>query len=414
MPVVLSVIIPSRNGSKYLDSLIELCSKSNSPEVEFVVVDNSDIPYKMPSNSDQRMKLIRDGKIRSMSDNWDFGASVAIGDWKCFIGDDDGLLPGEFDCFVEGLKSTKADVVVGGFSHFFWPGSSDYVSKSDLEFGRVTTWIDRYPKRASRRLTGNPLKDFENIRFPMPYARGVFHKNLEFKIRAQNAGRLFSASSPDLNLGAALQLNSAQLEISDCSPFIVGTSPKSNGLAFLTNSSSALSKDFSSKNSHPWLPELGTTQPPLSYLSYLEPLVQASKSKTGLTDLPDPFAIIAKSLFTSTKRQPLEEVLRTIYPSLKWYVALISLFSSIVSPMVRGLGLARFALRRLMLSQSTLVVASGESLLSIVEAAELIEELRQGRNGPSLCRAQVNQRVFKLFKRATTKSLENPQRSSAE
>ena len=379
MSVILSVIIPTRNGSKYLDHLLALCSKTASPKVEFLVVDNSDLPYENDTVNDARIKILRDGNIRSMADNWDYGASKALGAWKCFLGDDDGILPRDFDSFVDELAVLDADVAIAGFSHYFWPGSVDFVSKARRPFGRVTTWIDGKTQKSPRQLSGNPIKDFDSIWFPLPYARSAFHETLEQVIRSQNQGHLFSATSPDFNLGAALQINATRLEFVNLCPFIVGTSSKSNGVAFLKDPQGELALDFSRKNSHPWLAELGREQPPLSYLSYLEPVLQAIRSKTGSLPLPKPTYVILRTLFTDFERKKvLVEALVTIYPNLRKFVYIVALLRIPFLPLVKIGKFFIFGLRRVLTLRAKFKSAEAEGLDNIFQASERIGELRGG------------------------------------
>jgi glycosyltransferase involved in cell wall biosynthesis len=381
MRPTLSVIIPTRNGERYLQPLLELCHISNSVDVEFLVIDNSDSPIQLSLPADDRIKIVRDGKLRSMTDNWDHGAKLASGKWKTFLGDDDGILPEEFDIFVENLRASDADVVVANFSHFFWPGAQDFVKSLTLQSGVITSWVGGLPSAGLRALTGNPEDDFEHPHYPIPYARAAFNEEIEDVIRQLNGGQLFCATSPDINLGAALQLSARKVVVDTAAAFIVGTSPKSNGLAHFRKPKSELAKDFKNLNSHSWLPELGDSQPPLSYLSYLEPIAQAKKAKFGTPDLPKPVTIISKSLQNQGNSAEIRKILLRLYPNLAFTVRALSIVFGILAPFTTRCKFAIYLFRRLVFGRARFERVSSPMISDTLVAAKLLATVRFRNEG---------------------------------
>jgi glycosyltransferase involved in cell wall biosynthesis len=107
----LSILIPTRNRTKFLNSIVKFILKSNRDNFELIVCDASDTHFLCQNVlneflSDKRVKLIDnstafDGKIKSMNDNWATALENATGEWIVIIGDDDLCDPDLIDFLVD-------------------------------------------------------------------------------------------------------------------------------------------------------------------------------------------------------------------------------------------------------------------------------------------------------------------------
>lgn len=119
-----SVVIPTRNREETLRATIESCLRQNYEDFELVVVDNASTPETrevVESFQDHRLRYIRRNEPLAMTHNWNLALAETRGDWVCFLGDDDGLVPGalqelEIVTSRTGLRALRWD-----FAIYTWP-----------------------------------------------------------------------------------------------------------------------------------------------------------------------------------------------------------------------------------------------------------------------------------------------------
>ena len=92
-----SIVIPTRNRAETLGPAIETCLSQDFEDFELLIVDNassSATKELVESITDSRLKYIRRDEPLAMTHNWNSALSETSGKWICFIGYDDGLMPG--------------------------------------------------------------------------------------------------------------------------------------------------------------------------------------------------------------------------------------------------------------------------------------------------------------------------------
>jgi len=367
--VVLSVIIPTRNRENMLQSLLATCHQSSSASVEFIIVDNSDKPVvtNLPE-VDKRFQIVRSESRLSMTSNWTFGLAQASGAWRVFIGDDDGVIPGELDRLIGFLDEDAADsdVVVTRFAHFSWPSMPN-------EPGRVSIWLEHRNNLRWTGLSGDSYRDFSSTYFSLPYARAVFSSDIEKRIREAQGGQLFTATSPDINLGAALEIEATKKTIlSGITPFIVGTSSSSNGTQ---GPGDPTKQDFISLNSTPWLPELGHESLATNYMSYLEPIAQARKARGLKLNLPGRYSIIWNSLLSTKFRNEISKHLIIVFPRNAFLIRFLSFFSRPVGLLNQTVKIGVWALARVALNREKYTSFNSKELFDSDAAAKKLQEV---------------------------------------
>lgn len=367
--VVLSVIIPTRNREDMLQSLLATCRQLSSESVEFIIVDNSDKPVvnNLPE-VDKRFKIVRSESRLSMTSNWTFGIAQASGAWRVFIGDDDGVIPGELDRLVSFLEEDAADsdVVVTRFAHFSWPSMPN-------DPGRVSIWLEHRNHLRWTGLSGDSYRDFGNTYFSLPYARAVFSTDIEQRIRKAQGGQLFTATSPDINLGAALEIEATKkIILSGITPFIVGTSSSSNGAQ---GPEDPTKQDFMSLNSTPWLPELGHESLATNFMSYLEPIAQARKARGLDLNLPGRYSIIWNSLLSTKFRNEICKHLISVFPRNAFLIKLLSSFSGPSGHLNETVKIGAWALARVILNREKYTSFSSTELFDSDAAAKKLQEV---------------------------------------
>lgn len=123
--MLLSIVIPSKNNSKYLRSAVNgfiAIADILTSEVELVIADNSDCP-------DQTISSIRHEQVfyhwsgleMDILANFDSGVKMARGEYVTIIGDDDFILP-KIVYVARELKHRSIDSAMAELSTYYWPG----------------------------------------------------------------------------------------------------------------------------------------------------------------------------------------------------------------------------------------------------------------------------------------------------
>ena len=95
-----SILIPTRNGIKYLPFCIKSILSQDYINFELIVSDNhsTDGTWQyLKSIHDNRVKIIKPVHSLSMTDHFEWLLSHAGGEWIILLGDDDGLQPYFFE-----------------------------------------------------------------------------------------------------------------------------------------------------------------------------------------------------------------------------------------------------------------------------------------------------------------------------
>ncbi|HEX6547444.1 MAG TPA: glycosyltransferase family A protein [Candidatus Dormibacteraeota bacterium] len=144
-PPRFSVLLPTRNGGRFLRDCIASVLGQDDPDFELVVADNAntdDTPAVLAEFAgDPRLRVIRHPTVLSVTENWSSTLHASRGDYLVMIGDDDCLLPGYFATLRDTLARYQEPeaVVYNGFSYVF-PGSigdhGSYFSDPHFRFDR--------------------------------------------------------------------------------------------------------------------------------------------------------------------------------------------------------------------------------------------------------------------------------------
>lgn len=142
--MILSIIIPTKNRYTTLFSVVEMIlSFDLNDDIEIVIQDNTDDNKEALDFIAQRvkysnLKYFHSSENLSVIGNSDKAVLNSTGEYVCFIGDDDGVMPNIVKVVkwmkengFKGLKSVKP--------HYYWPGQrADYFNKESsgvLTFG---------------------------------------------------------------------------------------------------------------------------------------------------------------------------------------------------------------------------------------------------------------------------------------
>ena len=96
-----SVLLPTRNGEKYLKTCIQSILDQTYDDMELIVFDNANTDGSAliieSLAKDKRLKHYKTQAVVSVTENWNNALNKSSGDYVLMIGDDDYLLPGFFE-----------------------------------------------------------------------------------------------------------------------------------------------------------------------------------------------------------------------------------------------------------------------------------------------------------------------------
>lgn len=126
----LSVLLPTRNGGRYLADCIASVLATELEDLELVVSDNAsddDTQEVLAAFAgDPRLRIVRQPEPISVTDNWTAALEASSGDYVLLLGDDDCLLPGAVDHLVAAHAEWGAPEVLSFEAYgFAFPGALD-------------------------------------------------------------------------------------------------------------------------------------------------------------------------------------------------------------------------------------------------------------------------------------------------
>lgn len=126
---LLSIIIPTKDRYKYLKQLICLIDSFKLERLELVLQDNtrdnSEIVDFLNDKERTFLKYFHIKESMPISNNVDLAIENSTGEYVCFIGDDDGILPNIVEC-VEWMKKNEIEALRPAVAIFNWPDYIDW------------------------------------------------------------------------------------------------------------------------------------------------------------------------------------------------------------------------------------------------------------------------------------------------
>ena len=243
-----SVLLPTRNGEKYLKTCIQSILDQSYDDMELIVFDNantdgSGLIIESFSNDD-RMKHYKSQTVVSVTENWNNALNKSSGDYVLMIGDDDYLLPGFFkklELIIE--RNNEPDgITFNGYS-FVYPGvikdsKTSFYSDPHFEYEE---YLDR-----ERLLPSYFLKSIVESMFsfrPRVPLNALPHL-WSRKVINRLEGDLFRAPYPDHFALNSLLLKAKSWVFSPEKLYIVGVTPKSYGTLVFDSQEQEKAKNY--------------------------------------------------------------------------------------------------------------------------------------------------------------------------
>lgn len=228
---ILSIVVPTKNRHRYLETLVQSLLRMQSRDFEIVVHDNSEDNAEYVrlcgTISDPRLKYFSDPTPMAITENCEKAIDHARGDFVCMIGDDDGVTESIVD-LARWLKSQILDAAIAPVAIYFWPGVGGALdansSQGLLRLPRYSGAIDIVEE--SRAL--DFVLNSGGIRIgdlPSVYQAVVSRRALDaLKLRA---GTYFPGPSPDMASAVGLSAVMSKFARVDLPVVISGSCPVS-------------------------------------------------------------------------------------------------------------------------------------------------------------------------------------------
>lgn len=266
----ITIIIPTRNGGKYLPYAVESVLNQKYENLELIISINhsKDNTYEyVKTINDNRVKIVTPSEDLNMTAHYEFALTHATGDWVMILGDDDGIMPYFFELIpylTDYAEKHNLNAINSTRVYFFWKGCEElYPIHKVLFEAKPITKI----KKTKDDLFKCLINYKKYVETPQMYTTCLFSQKFIKKIKSKQNGLFYNSYPPDSN-GAAIYM-SAEEEYLQCEIPLgwVGTSPKSFGassaLAIKTNNIKEiqrikkLDEDETKNKNYPWNPLAG-------------------------------------------------------------------------------------------------------------------------------------------------------------
>ncbi|KNC94552.1 glycosyltransferase family 2 protein [Trabulsiella odontotermitis] len=228
----LSILIPTKNRSEYLDDILSSILKWERKDFEIIIQDNSD------SNktrnvvekylTDNRVKYYFSSEELSVIDNFEYAVNNSSGNIITAVGDDDGLLPAVMD-ISDWMLENAADAVLTDKADYVWP---DLISKYNSGYNNSKLRLKKKICVEYKKI--DPIEELRKVcnhggttmgLLPRIYY-GLVKKDCLCKVQSLT-GQFFPGPSPDMANAISLSLIVNNFYYLQYPAFIAGSSSKS-------------------------------------------------------------------------------------------------------------------------------------------------------------------------------------------
>lgn len=225
-----SVVIPTRNGAKYLPYAINSVLESPRDDIELIVSNNfskDDTSELLSKISDSRLKVISPPLSLPMAGHYEFAISYATGEWITILGDDDAVMPYIFESLDDYIEQyPNIDIISSVRAYYFWENCEDLYGDSVVSYSSHKKSQVRSTKRDLFAALAGLRSCFD---MPQIYTTSVVKKSLYKEIKARSGGSFYHSIIPDMYSVTALCLSREKYLRVEEPLFWVGTSAKSMG-----------------------------------------------------------------------------------------------------------------------------------------------------------------------------------------
>ncbi len=232
--MLLSIVIPTKDRYATLFQVVDTILDFQDKEIEIVIQDNSAenedaLSFMKKRSVFDNLKYFYESNPLSVIENSNRAVLNSSGDFICFIGDDDGVMPYIVDV-VRWMKRNNVSVVKGNKPIYYWPNQrSNYFDKNANGKLRILPLDYRIEsKNSSEALKSTLAIGGTDIRFLPCLYHGIVSRQKLDLIYTQT-GSFFPGPSPDMANSVALMKVTETFHYLDFPIAITGKSVFSTG-----------------------------------------------------------------------------------------------------------------------------------------------------------------------------------------
>lgn len=229
-----SIIIPARNGVKYLPACVNTIIDQKYADYELIISDDhSDDGSKdyLASLNHPNVRVFEPPKSLSMAEHWEWALSQASGEWLIFVGQDDGLQSYFFELaniLTDTANRIGLRTIMSQRAYFFWKGCEFIYGDTAVRYNALPLMKILDSRIECAKVFFGIQSYFE---LPEMYTTSLFNRSILDEAKEKQNGKVFTAHPQDANLAAI----ACSLDKKFLKSFIplgwVGSSPKSAGMA---------------------------------------------------------------------------------------------------------------------------------------------------------------------------------------
>ena len=228
---LLSIVVPTKDRYTYLIKLIELIKGFNNSEIEVILQDNTRdndfILNYLDKDIYTNLKYFHIKEQISVSDNSTNAILNSTGEFVCFIGDDDGVLPSIVDV-VHYMKDNKVDALLSMPVIYNWPDYTDtsiYKTSASILYKKGCGEYKLLScKDEINKCINSGIRDL--CMLPRVY-QGIVSRTLLNQVY-ERTGTFFPGASPDMANAIALALLNPKVVYYDA-PLVISGQCKTVG-----------------------------------------------------------------------------------------------------------------------------------------------------------------------------------------
>lgn len=224
-----SIVIPVNNVINYLPSTIESIVSQDYADYELIISDDNSTDGTaeyIDSLNHPNIKVLHTISRLTMAEHFNWALSHAIGEWRMFVGGDDGLQPYFFklaDRLTEIATKKNIRAIASRRAYFFWNGCQPVYGDVAVSYSATVKYQVKSSKKEMYRCLYSK-NDYFNL--PQMYTTSLFHSSLIDKVRRMQNGKFLTYGISDANMAAISVTMEKKYLYSELPLGWVGTSPK--------------------------------------------------------------------------------------------------------------------------------------------------------------------------------------------
>jgi glycosyltransferase involved in cell wall biosynthesis len=239
-----SICVPTRNRFDTLEFCIKTLLHQDFENYEIIISDNSDVDnfdskMVVENFNSTKIKYYKQSIVLSMTANYEFAVSKAIGEFIICIGDDDGIVINVLNRLYNFIHEYNCMVVKCPGIHYYW-NNNNVTKYPKLIYPKSTAVKEFYSKSTLKKVFN---LDYAYYHLPMIYY-GCIHKSILEKIMQKQGSIFANAAAIDMYSGMCISYFTYKYIIPDFPFCIAGASAKSNGTNHHQKKKNSISNEF--------------------------------------------------------------------------------------------------------------------------------------------------------------------------